>query len=599
MAQISYAGLFNGSALTVPDLYLNVQPGVGVIRAATFGLLALVGVASWGPVGFPQPLSAATLGVFGNPTVRTYDLGTAAAVALQAQQAAGTGANLAGVRVTDGTDLAASALLGAIVSAAAIHSGGGGTGYVVGDHITLVNGVVLAVATLSTTAVATVTVTTGIATSGGTTSVAQASTTGVGTGATFDLTETVGATLTSIYTGILGNKETWAIAPGSSSTIAVPTWRISLSVPGFATETFDNIAGTANAFWVSLAAAINNGNSTLRGPSVLAIASAGAGTTAPAAANGTMAGGTDGTATITSSVLLGSDTAGARKGMYAFRNSGASDLVIADLSDSTMEANIIAFAQSEGILCHVGGVAGETPSAAATTEQTAGIDNQWIKRYLGDWVYWNDTFNGQQRLLSPATFGASTMSTMPPQRSGLNKPVAGVVATQRSRSGTPYGTDELTILTQNSIEVIANPIPSGPVFGLRIGLAKSSNGSSNTDNWARLTSFIARSLTGPGALGTLIGQEVTPDFFTDGYALLDNFLSTLKSPKVGSQTIKNYQITFSAANNPDAQVAAGLVVAQVLIQYLGIARIFLVNLQSGATVVIPANNNAATTAQAA
>lgn len=595
MAQISYAGAFSGSALTVPDLYLNVQtPGAGVVRPATFGLVGIVGVASWGPVNVATILTAAGLALFGNPTVRANDAVTAATIVLQQQQAAGTGANLAITRVTDATDTAASSLLGAVVTAAAPHSGAAGTGYVVADTITLVNGVVLTVATVATGAVATVTVASGATTKTGTMAVAQASTSGVGTGATFDLTETIGATLTSIYTGSAGNTETWAIASGSSSTVAVPTWKISIQMPGFASEVFDNISGAGNAFWINLANAMNNGNSPLRGPSLLAVATAGAGTTVPAAANATLTGGTDGTTSITSSVLIGSDTAGARKGIYSFRSSGASHLIVADLYDATQEASLIAFGQSEGIVCHASGPAGETPSAGATTEQTNGSNNVWLRRWLGDWCYWNDNFNGQQRLIAPATFGGGFHSTLPPQRSSLNKQVFGVVATQRSKSGNPYGTDELNVLVQNSIDLICNPIPAGPGFGIRIGLSKSSNSTVNGDNWPVLTSFIARSLTGPGALGTLIGADVTPDFFTTGYDLLDAFLAGMRA----NGTIKGYQITFSAANNPDAQVAAGLVVAQVLIQYLGTARVFLVNVQAGTTVVIPANANTAAAAAA-
>ena len=50
----------------------------------------------------------------------------------------------------------------------------------------------------------------------------------------------------------------------------------------------------------------------------------------------------------------------------------------------------------------------------------------------------------------------------------------------------------------------------------------------------------------------------------------------------------------SPANNPQAQVDTGLVVAQVLVKYLSIARVFLVNMQSGQTVVLPATTTAAT-----
>lgn len=81
-----------------------------------------------------------------------------------------------------------------VVTAAAVQAGG--SGYAIGDQITLSNGVVLAVATLSTTAVATATVVRGGASytaSPPANPVAQVSTTGAGTGATFNLTWSSGA----------------------------------------------------------------------------------------------------------------------------------------------------------------------------------------------------------------------------------------------------------------------------------------------------------------------------------------------------------------------------------------------------------------------
>src|SRR5262245_24205379 len=68
----------------------------------------------------------------------------------------------------------------------------GGTGYVVGNTITLSNGVVLTVATATTGAVATVTITNAgsipVGVTPPTNPVAQVSTNGSGTGATFNLT---------------------------------------------------------------------------------------------------------------------------------------------------------------------------------------------------------------------------------------------------------------------------------------------------------------------------------------------------------------------------------------------------------------------------
>jgi hypothetical protein len=415
--------------------------------------------------------------------------------------------------------------------------------------------------------------------------------------------QTNGLTLTSLYTGTAANSSTWAIAQGSNSTTTIPTWRLTLQMPNFPVEIFDNLGAglTGNAVWAALAAAANNGNSQLRGPSQLMVATAGASTATPIAATGTLAGGTDGAGSVTSAQFVGSDVV-PRTGVYAFRSSGISDLVIADFDDETQEPNLIAFAQSEGIYVHASGIPGETPTAGRTAKQTQGsfgTPAAWLKRYLGDWVYYNDNFNGVQRLIGPATFGIATLSTLQPQQSGLNKPTYGVVATQRTKSGIPYGSDELAVLTSSGIEVITNPIPAGPLFGLRVGCNASAQVSTYGDEWPRLSSFIARSLAGPGALGTFIGQTITDSFFTDGYAMLDAFMAGLKNPGPGSPPlIQAYQITFSRQNNPQAQTARGVVVAQVLVQFLGIARVFLVNLQTGSTVSIPANSNVAAAAAA-
>jgi hypothetical protein len=64
----------------------------------------------------------------------------------------------------------------------------GGTSYAVGNTITLANGIVLTVATLNVSAVATVTITQQYAQKRSTSAVAQTSTSGSGSGATFDLT---------------------------------------------------------------------------------------------------------------------------------------------------------------------------------------------------------------------------------------------------------------------------------------------------------------------------------------------------------------------------------------------------------------------------
>jgi hypothetical protein len=674
---ISFTGAFNPNTLTVPDVYINAQPpSAGVIRPATFGLLAIEGVASWGPVNVATLVpTAAALAQFGNPVVRAYDLVTACTVTLQIQQAAGIGANLIVNRVTDGSDTAASAQIGggtglaltskftgslANAATATIAAGAGntsavpawkltlqqpntpaevfdgitagifantvtagtgytavpavtfsapqaangvqavgsaslvtvgtptigaaGTGYAVGDTVTLSNGVVAKVASVSGGAIATFAAQgtsgtslgsiAGAGTTVPTSPVAQVSTSGTGTGATVNLVWGLGpVTMQTAGSGYASATVTLTGGAGSGGTIAPVV-----------------------AVWGALAAAVNSGSSALRGPSALMVASAGTSATAPTAGTTTLAGGTDGTAGITSAKLIGVDSY-PRTGVYAFRSSGVSDLVIADFSDTTQEGTLALFGASEGILVHTSGPSGETVSAANATETAAGTNSAWIKRYLGDWCAWNDNQNGVQRSLAPATFGAAMMSTLQPQQSGLNKAIANVVSTQRSRSGIPYGSDELALAKQTGVEVIANPIPAGPGFGMNLGITTSSNGAANTDNWPRLTSFLARSIVGRGALGTLIGQTITDDFFRTGYDLLDAFLAPMAASGP-NQTIQAYAISFSRQNNPQSQTALGVVVAQVWVQYLGIAQVLLVNMQSGAAVVVPANTNVAAAAAA-
>lgn len=580
MSQISYAGAFSSAALTVPDVYLNVvAPKGSVIRPALIGVLAIVGLASWGPVNVATPIgSPAALALYGSQQVRKYDLVTAAALALQVQAAVGTGAGLMLNRVTDGTDTAASVKLGLV--GAGLTVAAGGTGYTSGQTVTLANGITATI-TASGGVVTSLTLVSGAATSQPANPVST--TGGGGTGLTVNVgSYTWGLTATSNYTGSAANAAQVVVGTGS----AANTTKITLLQPGFAPEVFDNISGSGNALWINAAAAINSGNSPQRGPSQLMIATAGTSTSAPVAGTSTLSGGTDGTTSITSATFIGTDGA-TRTGIYAFRGMGCSDGFVADLDDHTQNATLATFAQSEGILWGVQNPAGDTPVAAATQKATDGTDTPWLYYFLGDWTYVNDNVNGTQRLLGPATLGMALTSCLQPQQSSLNKQVPLVAATQRSKSGNAYAQIDLSTLVNAGVEVICNPIPRGSMFGARIGRNASSDATRNTINWPRLTSFIARSLAGPGALGPAIGQVITDDFFSTWYAVLDNFLSGLRNA-APEAVIQGYQIKFDRTNNPQVQTATGLVVAEVLIQYLGIAQTFLVNLQTGATVVIPA-----------
>lgn len=97
-------GSLNTTALTVADVYLQIVPPQFLINGVPSNILGLVGTATWGPVGLSQ--ICGNLGqftsIFGPYANRLFDMGTSAAIAFQ------QGANaIMGVRVTDGTDVAA------------------------------------------------------------------------------------------------------------------------------------------------------------------------------------------------------------------------------------------------------------------------------------------------------------------------------------------------------------------------------------------------------------------------------------------------------------------------------------------------------------
>ena len=124
-------GSINTTALVVPDLYVQIVPPQNlVLNGVPTDVIGIVGTASWGPVN--QPVTIGTMAnyaaVFGSIMPRKYDLGTQVAVAVQ--QGA---ANFRCVRVTDGTDTAASYALFASMSAfplqlTALYTGSFGNG---------------------------------------------------------------------------------------------------------------------------------------------------------------------------------------------------------------------------------------------------------------------------------------------------------------------------------------------------------------------------------------------------------------------------------------------------------------------------------------
>jgi hypothetical protein len=468
-----------------------------------------------------------------------------------------------GVQATASVSLKA---LSATVSAA-------GTGYVTGDTITLPNGVVLTV-TASAGTITALTVTQAGSVLGGaipTNPVAPSSTSGVGINATVNIVYGLGTfTITNPGSGYTSATATIVGGGGTGGSIAV-----------------------SSSIWLNLVNAVNNGNSALRGPSQICIASIG--TLTAVLPNTTLtyvlAGGTDGVSSAASSTLVGVD-GNVRKGMYALRGTGVQTLCLVDHIDSTAWGTIAAFGQTEGIFCGVQAPPGTPYAATSTLLNSAGADSPWLKVLVGDWVYWADNVNNVTRLLGPATVWSALRASLAPNQSTLNKPVLNIIGTQRSVAQQPYSNAELGAAAQARLDFLANPSAGGNYFGFQTDHNASSDATRDSEAYTAMTNFIA--LTLATSYGFSIGAPQTPSLRTTVQNSMQSFLLNLWKPGNGNPFIGDpnnpnttpYSVQINAANNPSPQVALGYLAAYVKVKFLGIVRFFVISLEGGASVSV-------------
>ncbi len=394
--------------------------------------------------------------------------------------------------------------------------------------------------------------------------------------------------LTAFYTGSLGSQITIALTTGSQAN----TWRFAVWLPGGQIELFDNIGGTGTTFWQNLQNVINNGQGPQRGPSKIVVANAGGTAIAPAAFEFTFASGTPGKdgASVTAANLVGIDQL-PRTGMYALRGQGCSIALLADASDSSQWTVQAAFGLSEGIYLILCGPSGDTIANAVSVKQTAGLDSYTCKLMFGDWLWWNDQVNQTMRLVSPQGFVAGRLANLSPEQSSLNKPLYGVVGSQKS--GAPatgqtntYSAAELQTLFQAGIDVIANPQPGGYYWGVRCGHNSSSTAATNTDSYSRLTNYIAATLA--AGMGLYVGQVINGSLLQRIRATQLSFLQNMLSQgMLGSvDGTRPFSVICDASNNPQSRTSLGYVQSDAQIQYQAINEKFIVNIEGGQTVTV-------------
>lgn len=396
--------------------------------------------------------------------------------------------------------------------------------------------------------------------------------------------------LTAFYPGSYGGQITGAFMPGSQGN----TWRISISLPGMTPEVYDNIGGTGQTFWQNAVDAINKGQSLQRGPSRIVVASLGNDFTAmPAAGPFSFvfgSPGSDGAISLNTAILVGSDSL-PRKGMYALRGQKCSIGVLADADDSAQWTAQAQFGLSEGLYMICTGPAGDTISSAVGTKQAAGLDSYAAKLMFGDWIWWSDQTNSTVRLVSPQGFVAGRLANLSPEQSSLNKPLYGVVGSQKS--GNPgssqnqvYSEADLQTLFGAGIDVIANPQPGGAYWGVRCGHNSATESAVNGDSYTRLTNYIAATLA--AGMGRFVGEVINASLFQQIRATLLSFLQNLLGQGIlgSADGSLPFSVVCDTSNNPPARTSLGYVQADVQVQYQGINEKFIVNVEGGQTVQV-------------
>ena len=399
--------------------------------------------------------------------------------------------------------------------------------------------------------------------------------------------------VTARYTGSLGSQIVISLGAGAKA----GTWRFTVTLPGMVPEVFDNIAGTGAAFWTALASAINAGQGPQRGPSQIVVANAQGTASTPVAFTWPLnlgAQGSDGAAGVTAATLVGSDTA-PRRGMYALRGQGCSLALLADADDATQWTTQAGFGLSEGIYMVLTGPAGDSIANAVIAKANVGLDNYAAKLMFGDWVWWNDPVSGVLRVVSPQGFVLGRLANLSPEQSSLNKPLYGVVGSQKSGApgsgqATAYSAAELQALFNAGIDVIANPQPGGAFWGVRGGHNSSSNAATNGDNYTRLTNYLAATLA--QGMGQYVGQVINAALFRRIRATQLSFLQNMLSQGMLGSTDGSlpFSVICDTSNNQASRTGLGYVQSDAQVRYQAINQKFIVNIEGGQSVQVQAQS---------
>lgn len=421
-------------------------------------------------------------------------------------------------------------------------------------------------------------------------------------------------TLTAKYTGSFANASSARLDLVSGTTSAAPVYKLTINFPNAAAEVFTGIAGSASggaySSSVFLANALAAVNGTIAGQagSTRWTATTGSSSIAPVAATNTAAsGGTDGTASVVNSTLIGTDGSSGRTGLYALRGQVQGAIVLlAQNTTATSASALSTFAMQENCSVMLAYPSLTTTDTMIATQATNNLF--YPNLYLAaDWDYFYDSVSKSTFLHSPQGPLAAILASLPAYQYPGNKPAgaagkSGIISTDRNGNpntnppsgASPLSTTEagkrqaagILYLTNNPNLYYQN---SG--YGLPHGMA--SDGKTLISD-TRMTQSIAVSMQ--SILGKYVGSMialingkfiiVAPNGDPgDPQGALNAYFAGLiagSTPQIAA-----YSNQISSNNNTVQQVQQGFLIASVFVTTLSAAKFILALTQVGNTVSIP------------
>lgn len=586
--------------VTLPNVtaeFFNNIPGTGaalwqnIANAINLGQTGQRGPSQYVTAATANFVSSVTVGNAGSyatmPTPSTTGNGTGATFGLTMKligatpAAAGTGyIPTEVITYTGGVHTINAKVTVATTKLVSIAVNAGGTNYLVNDKIVLAGGtfgtaVILNVDAVTAGVITAVSIDNAGSYTANTATFTQSSTTGVGTGATFN-TAVWGVNTVTVNT--IGAYTTLPSSPvAQGSTTGSGTGATFTSLWGLLSV---QVTAGGEDYNLSSGFLLTGGGSTGGGQGTLVIGSA----DAPEDDTYTLAGGTDGDQHISTADMLGVDVS-PRTGMYALRGQGVSMAALIDLTDPNSYSIQEAFGLSEGIYMMLLGPASQTIAEAKTAKEGAGLIGYDTKYLVGDWCYIFDTFNGVTRMISPQGFVLGRLSNLAANMSGLNQQIVGIVGTQGTMSGPGYTNADIVALCNAGLDLIYNPSPGGDYFALQSGQNVSPAVLTRMESYTRLTNYMAYSIA--NAVGIYVGQLQNPTVRQSAYAtLMGFFMNLFNAGMIGDVNFPNdatkaFKITLDATNNPSLSVQEGYMIADIQIVDYAVIRVFLVNLQNG------------------